>query len=246
MRKRSSTSTVRQAAAFPGPFGQPRAVSGAGGSLVFVAMTPCRIMDTRAGRGQIGQFGPPYLSGGIERTMNPTAHPTCNVPSSARGYSLNFTAVTFGALAYLSAWPAGLSFPNVSTLNALNGGIVANAAVVPSGTAGGIVLLASNNTDLVVDINGYYTTSAEFVEVSETLTLLTQDMVVQRTAECPLGKRVIGGSCFVEGLTIQKMQLTLGGVADNEGFLWQCRWVNADESSTPGTFVFYAGAWCSP
>src|SRR5215510_4460737 len=32
------------------------------GSLVFVGMTPCRVVDTRNGSGFIGAFGPPSLS----------------------------------------------------------------------------------------------------------------------------------------------------------------------------------------
>jgi hypothetical protein len=45
----------------------------------------------------------------------------------------------------------------VSTLNDLTGTIVANAAIVPAGTSGSIDVYASNNTDVIIDINGYYT-----------------------------------------------------------------------------------------
>jgi hypothetical protein len=44
----------------------------------------------------------------------------------------------------------------VSTLNSLSGEIVANAAIVPAGTGGAISLLASNGTDAIIDINGYF------------------------------------------------------------------------------------------
>jgi hypothetical protein len=45
----------------------------------------------------------------------------------------------------------------VSTLNDLQGAIVANAAIVPAGTSGSIDAFANNATDLIIDINGYYT-----------------------------------------------------------------------------------------
>ena len=59
-------------------------------------------------------------------------------------------------LGYLTVWPTGEPQPSVSTLNNLTGTIVANAAIVPAGTGGGIAAYASNDTDLVIDINGYF------------------------------------------------------------------------------------------
>src|SRR6516162_9359039 len=41
-------------------------------------------------------------------------------------------------------------------LNDLTGAIVANAAIVPAGTSGDIDVYATNTTDLVVDLNGYF------------------------------------------------------------------------------------------
>src|SRR5205807_7928057 len=40
-------------------------------------------------------------------------------------------------------------------LNASAGAVTANAAIVPAGTGGGIQAYASDDTDLVIDINGY-------------------------------------------------------------------------------------------
>jgi hypothetical protein len=56
----------------------------------------------------------------------------------------------------LTAWPSGQAQPTVSTLNSLDGSIVANAAIVPAGTGGGINLLSPEATDVVLDINGYF------------------------------------------------------------------------------------------
>ena len=54
-------------------------------------------------------------------------------------------------------WPTGQKPPNpVSTLNNLTGTIVANAALVPAGTGGEITVYPSNDTDLVIDTNGYF------------------------------------------------------------------------------------------
>ena len=51
--------------------------------------------------------------------------------------------------------------PTVSTLNYVAGQTVANAAVVPLGTAGGVTVIAGvSGTDLIIDTNGYYAPQA--------------------------------------------------------------------------------------
>jgi hypothetical protein len=137
------------------------------GSLVFVAMTPCRIADTRDGTFPAG-FGPPTLSGNATRTFAiQSTTSLCPVPSIAQAYSFNITVVppgtTFpgmvnpsGALGHLTIWPTGVPQPVVSTLNSFLGTVVANAAIVPAGTSGSVNVFVSQSTDLIIDINGYY------------------------------------------------------------------------------------------
>lgn len=67
---------------------------------------------------------------------------------------MNVTVAPTGPLGYLTAWPTGLSQPLAS--NAIDGTVLANAAIAPAGTGGAVSFFASNNTHLVVDINGYF------------------------------------------------------------------------------------------
>jgi hypothetical protein len=53
-------------------------------------------------------------------------------------------------------WPDGVSKPVVSTLNSFDGSVVANAAVVPAGTNGAIDVFVTNQTHVILDINGYF------------------------------------------------------------------------------------------
>ena len=46
--------------------------------------------------------------------------------------------------------------PFVSTLNSPLGLVVANSALVPAGTNGGIQVFVTNSTDLIIDTNGYF------------------------------------------------------------------------------------------
>src|SRR5271157_4301247 len=123
--------------------------------LQFVAVTPCRLVDTR----QSGGSGP--IQGGTFQTFDLrqlAQSGDCADLSSAAAYSLNVTAVPPGKkpLGYLTIWPAGQPQPLVSTLNSIDGRVKANAAIVPAGASGTVSVFASNTTDVVLDIDGYF------------------------------------------------------------------------------------------
>ncbi len=128
------------------------AAPGGAGALNFYPVTPCRVADTR---GAAGPFGGPEMGAGATRSFAIPAS-ACNIPATAAAYSMNVTVVPDGRLSYLSAWPAGSSQPVVSTLNSWDGAVVANAAIVPAGTGGAISLYVSDQTQVILDINGYF------------------------------------------------------------------------------------------
>jgi uncharacterized repeat protein (TIGR01451 family) len=121
-------------------------------NLAFYPVTPCRIADTRS---PTGSFGGPSLAGGVSRTF-PVPSSSCGIPATAQAYSLNMTVVPTSLLGFLSTWPAGSPQPLVSTLNALTGEITSNAAIVPAGVNGAISVYATNTTEVIIDINGYF------------------------------------------------------------------------------------------
>ncbi len=127
------------------------AAPGAGG-MSFYPVTPCRIADTR---NAAGTFGGPILDGRETRSF-PVPSAGCSIPSAAQAYSLNATVVPSDLLAYLTLWPAGGARPDVSTLNSFVGLIVANAALVPSGTDGGVSAFVTDETHLILDIDGFF------------------------------------------------------------------------------------------
>jgi len=123
--------------------------------LTFYPLAPCRVADTR---GQTGTFSGPSLGAGSTRSF-PIPQSSCSVPSNAVAYSVNVTAVpASGYLNYLTAWATGNPQPITSLLNIWNTniGIAGNAAIVEAGTNGGVSFFASDSTDVVVDINGYF------------------------------------------------------------------------------------------
>jgi uncharacterized repeat protein (TIGR03803 family) len=124
-----------------------------GSTLEFYPLTPCRVVDTRLANGDLGG---PYLQGGQQRSF-PVLESTCGIPNSAQAYSFNFTAIPrTRSLGFLTVWPEGQPQPLVSTLNDPTGTIVANAAIVPAGMSGGITVYPTDDTDLAIDVNGYF------------------------------------------------------------------------------------------
>lgn len=121
-------------------------------ALAFYPLTPCRLVDTRNAAGPLGG---PSLAGGSARDF-PLLASSCNVPNTAQAYSLNVTAVSQAGIGFLTAWPTGQPLPSASTLNARSSAAVANAAIVPAGTNGAISIFSTNNTDVILDVNGYF------------------------------------------------------------------------------------------
>jgi hypothetical protein len=123
----------------------------------FVPVTPCRIADTRNAAGPFG--GPTMTAGAIRSFAIPQSG--CNIPATAQAYALNVTAVPDGPLAYLTLWPAGQPQPLVSTLNSPGGIVVANAAIVPAASGGAVSVYVANQTNVILDINGYFASTGD-------------------------------------------------------------------------------------
>jgi hypothetical protein len=79
----------------------------------------------------------------------------CGPPATALAYVFNATVVPTGALGYLTLWPDGTGQPVVSTLNAFDGALTNNMAIVPS-TNGKVDAYANGLTQLILDISSYF------------------------------------------------------------------------------------------
>ena len=97
--------------------------------------TTCRVLDTR------------NSSGAFNGTLGVAVESSPCAPSStAQAYVLNATVVPSGSLSYLTLWPAGETQPVVSTLNAGDGAVTSNMAIVPT-MNGSIDAFSSNPTN---------------------------------------------------------------------------------------------------
>jgi probable HAF family extracellular repeat protein len=129
-----------------------------GSGLAFYPLTPCRVADTRSDQYPQG-LGLPHLIGGLPRDF-PILNSSC-IPSDVNpiSYSFNLTAIPYEGkpMGYLEIWPSGFEPDDpVSTLNNPNAVTVANAAIATGGQDGYVTVYTSADSDLVIDINGYF------------------------------------------------------------------------------------------
>jgi Divergent InlB B-repeat domain len=124
-----------------GYFGAP----GSGG-VSFYPAAPCRAYDSRANNGQ------PFSG---ERTIGIVSSP-CAPPSNAIAYVFNATVVPSGSLGYLTLWPDSEPQPTVSTLNAYDGFVTSNLAIVPNANGSTDSYAGDGSTQLILDISGFF------------------------------------------------------------------------------------------
>jgi len=159
--------------------------------LTFVPVTPCRVADTR---NPDGPFGGPFLAAQSTRGFTIPSS-ACNIPSTAKAYSVNVTVAPHGILGFLTSFPCGQPLPLASTLNSIDGRVKAAAAIVPAGTNGGLCFFVTNDTDVVLDINGY------FVPNTDVTALAFYPVTPCRLVDTRLGPGPLGGPSLAANAT---------------------------------------------
>ncbi|MDQ1642406.1 MAG: hypothetical protein QOJ90_1757 [Actinomycetota bacterium] len=118
----------------------------------YQALTPVRVLDTRAGTG--AAMGPLGSSGTLGLTVAGVGRP---VPVGASAVVMRLTGVGATRPTYVTAWPSGPARPPTSDLNIEPAVTTSNLVVVGVGTSGKIDLYNANgSTHLVADVVGYY------------------------------------------------------------------------------------------
>jgi hypothetical protein len=137
----------------------------------FTGVTPVRAIDTRDHGGAL-TLGP-----GQTRTVTVTGLGAVPAASSVKAVAVNLTAVGAGAGGHLRAWPGTGSAPHASVLNFTAGATVANAMVLGVDGSGRITVANHSDgpVDLVVDVMGWFSTSAPFTGVAPVRALDTRD-----------------------------------------------------------------------
>jgi uncharacterized protein YkwD len=124
-----------------GYFTGPSAAASTDG--LFTAYDPTRLLDTR-GASPLGSAVPLYPGGGVELALQ-----------QGGAVAYNVTSVN-GAAGYVTAFPAGTSRPQTSTVNSVGGGdVVANFAITQVSSRG-LGFFSQSQTHLIADLQGWF------------------------------------------------------------------------------------------
>jgi len=151
---------------------QPKASADLSNPLVFVPVTPCRVVDTR---NAVGAFGGPIFSGGQTRSYAVPSSSCTGIPTGISALSLNFsvTQTLQAGGGFLTAWQTGGSQPTVASLTWFGANQTLSAAsIVPTGSGGSISVFVGSQTHVIIDVNGYFIGNGNSMNSGEQLSLL--------------------------------------------------------------------------
>ncbi|MGN6152681.1 MAG: hypothetical protein ACTHOH_11850 [Lysobacteraceae bacterium] len=141
-----------------------KALGDAAGDLVYVPVTPCRILDTRVPGTPIAANG--TLNVDVTSVTNYSFQggdsSNCGGVGAAGSFAaaaINFTVVTPSAAGYITAYPYGTTKPLAATVNYTAGDIRGNFAVVQldqTTATNEMTIYSYAQTHVVADIVGYY------------------------------------------------------------------------------------------
>ena len=176
------------------------AVAPAGASS-YVPVPPYRILDTRISQGLSHR-----VSAGETFTLTLT-----NVPPTASAVVLNVTVDASANPGFVTVYPTGVPRPVVSSINVDGAGqTIANLVTVPIGAGGTVDVYSLMTTDLVADVQGYYTpavtaTSGLFVPINPTRLIDTREPASPHFGPLVAGEQInldVVGRAAIAGVTV--------------------------------------------
>ena len=138
-----------------------RIVSDAGPAVT--ALVPARLLDTRPAGTTYDGFGQRAGLQAADATIEVQVTGRAGVPADAAAAVLNVTVTDAQAGGFVTVWPCGSDRPNASSLNYVAGSTVPNGVIAKIGTNGKVCLYVSGATQLLVDVAGYFSTTAPYV-----------------------------------------------------------------------------------
>jgi hypothetical protein len=128
-----------------------------GSELQFVAVAPCRIVDTRKAGGKLSASSRTFDATLASYASQGGKAGTCNVPDIAMAVELNLGAIsTDKKSSYLVGWAAGEPEPTASMINTNPAGPIANMVTMPVNALGQFTLKTPGGMDVFADVAGYY------------------------------------------------------------------------------------------
>ncbi len=206
------------AAAVTAPLGVGLAEAATTAPARFVAVTPCRVLDSRPAG--VGAGGSMQIDVVGDR---------CGVPSGATAAALSVTVVDPDGPGFVTLWPADETRPGTSVLNYGPRQVVPNSQIVRLDAAGRARIYTHAAADLIVDVTGYFEPSGGAVRAGRFVPVEQERLVDTRES----GRPVRGGVVRVEA------PVPAGSIAVAVN-------ITTTQSSGPGFFTAYAEGTARP
>ncbi|MEP7113236.1 MAG: hypothetical protein ABI862_08225, partial [Ilumatobacteraceae bacterium] len=131
----------------------------------FHSVVPARFLDTRAGFATIDGASNGVGAVARDTTLELQVTGRGDVPSNATAVVLNVTATEIVASGFVTVYPCGADRPLASNLNFVAGQTVPNQVITKVGVDGKVCLYASESTQLIADVGGYFAAESPFVSL---------------------------------------------------------------------------------
>ncbi len=243
----SSSLSMKDAAAIGG-----KALGSTTGDLVFTAVTPCRIVDTRVAGGAIAAnssraFLGLAVNSGANFSSQGGSATNCNVAAvGASAIAINVTAVTPSGAGFATVYKSGESRPLAASVNYTAGAIVNNSVVVgvPNPLAiTDFVIYTFAQADYVVDIVGYFS-PPQATNLQCTQTALQPNTIAAGASTffnnplCPAGYHEVMPYCYSSDAGVNSAGS--GTNSNTAGLATFCAWHNTNS----GSRTVYGGSIC--
>jgi serine protease len=204
----------------------PEATGSTAGS--YVPLAPARITDTRPASQEPNSGD--TLGPGSTLDVQVTGEGA--VPASGVAAALlNVTVTDTTSPGYLTVYPQGTPFPGSSNLNWVAGDTVPNRVVVPVGTSGQIAVFNQmGSTDVVVDVDGYFTDGTSTPAAASLFSPITPIRVLDTRDT---------GQTLGPGVSITQEMAGVDGIASNADAVVTN--VTATDTTAPGYLTVHPG-----
>ena len=168
---------------------------------LYNGVSPTRVCDTRSGNpsnlsGAEAQCNGHTLSANTPLQVQVTG--LAAVPASGvSAVVLNLTATGFNSNGYVTLYPGGSGVPITSNLNFHTGeGPVTNEVIVPVTSTGSITIVSDTTTDVIIDVEGYFTSTSSTATGSQ----FTPEATPARILDTRCGVNPPPSACASENL----------------------------------------------
>jgi len=182
---------------------------------VYRAVTPSRLLDTRAG------LGAPAGTVAAGTSIAVQVSGRAGIPTAGIGTALlNVTVTAPAAAGYLTSYPSGAARPGSRSVSFATGATISQLVPARLGTDGKVRLYTSSATHLLAEVVGWYPTAGHLVPVTPTRVLDTRTGVGAAQVRVPAGGTVelpVAGAGIVPSTGASAVVLDLSAVAPGAG-----------------------------